>query len=155
MEIIRECFHFFQVISYRQMLVPSRYFGRDTNARRLQSTGDYCEAEPVPLRQSNVMSRCLHYDSASHRGAVRPASPLAESAKPDAEEGVVHLASNFNYHPSLLDDPELIAGKHSTLLTFPSYMVTSKQATNGVHHLHFYYHLFGGALHFIFFMCAW
>ena len=113
------------------MLVPSRHVSRDHTARRVHYDGNY-EADLLLSKTTTSIFRSLPHDSIPVRsGHARPASPLqvvAESMKIDGDELLAsHSAfGQFNYHPSLLDDPELIAGKHSTriaLLTFSSYMV--------------------------------
>lgn len=76
-------------------------------------------------------ARCLPNDGPYRMTQARPPSPLSTIKEPKVDpEEMAQLpslvASSATYHPSLLDDPELIAGKHSTriaLLTFSSYMV--------------------------------
>ncbi|KZS15779.1 putative CDK5 and ABL1 enzyme substrate 1 [Daphnia magna] len=118
-----------QVVSYCQMLVPSGYAGRELiTPRRFHVTeGSHFENDRAS-KVSTVLFRS--HDRPNH---MRPSSPLQmmENMKIDNEElGIQTSFSNlghFGYHPSLLDDPELIAGKHSTriaLLTFSSYMTS-------------------------------
>ena len=114
------------------MLIPSSHFGREANnLRRLHSTGEYCESDLLATKMASPLARCLAHDApirSSYGG--RPSSPQSMMAdmtgKMECEE-MLHAHSHpalLNYHPNLLDDPALwIAGKHSTLLTFPSYMV--------------------------------
>ncbi|XP_046402986.1 CDK5 and ABL1 enzyme substrate 2 isoform X2 [Ischnura elegans] len=77
---------------------------------------------------------CFSYDAAAHRTTahVVPASPpiqYTDKACFDWDDAANNpsasgSAPGSNYSPFLLDDPELIAGKHRTLLTFTSYMTS-------------------------------
>ncbi|CAK9818912.1 CDK5 and ABL1 enzyme substrate 2 [Anthophora plagiata] len=107
-----------QEISYGQLLVPSRQFQKDKKLH----FNDNETIELIPNKHP-VVSRCLSYDTATHRAQhVTPESPPlsfnADSKAYDWDE------QSLQYNPNLLDDPELIAGKHRTLLTFTSYMAS-------------------------------
>lgn len=82
-----------------------------------------------------VNYRCFSYDAAGHRSSTHCGSPPTTATvlyenKPSGSAGSGtafewdDLALSLQYAPNLLDDPELIAGKHRTLLTFTSYMVS-------------------------------
>lgn len=64
--------------------------------------------------------RCFSYDQAAQRGTAH----VVASSPPPTEIKEDLSAAGFLYNPNLLDDPELIAGKHRTLLTFTSYMTS-------------------------------
>lgn len=136
-----------QEISYGQLLVPSRNFSRD----RKVHLPEYEAVESFPSGSRNhSFARtkeflglkdgkwCFSYDSSTHRSNVHsvPGSPPVSyndiKGNFDWEESTGHLQhlshpvnpSSVHYSANLLDDPELIAGKHRTLLTFASYMTS-------------------------------
>ncbi|XP_011644309.1 CDK5 and ABL1 enzyme substrate 2 isoform X1 [Pogonomyrmex barbatus] len=123
-----------QEISYGQLLVPSRQFQRD---KKLNLN----ENEPIELphfipNKHHVVQRtktitwnvdhkkwCLSYDTATNRAhyITSESPPLSFNTDSKVYEWDEQSAQ---YNPNLLDDPELIAGKHRTLLTFTSYMAS-------------------------------
>ncbi|XP_046588458.1 CDK5 and ABL1 enzyme substrate 2 isoform X1 [Neodiprion lecontei] len=121
-----------QEISYGQLLIPSRQFskdrkgfGNDNEAIELMHTvpAKHTVAARTQTITWNVDCKqwCLSHDTAIHRPShIIPASPpLSYNADTKAYEW-----EDMPYNPNLLDDPELIAGKHRTLLTFTSYMTS-------------------------------
>uniref|UniRef100_A0A1B6I013 Cyclin N-terminal domain-containing protein n=2 Tax=Proconiini TaxID=565685 RepID=A0A1B6I013_9HEMI len=94
-----------QELSYGHLLVPSR-------ERRLE-----IEVESQPSKKHYV-SRCVTYDGQQRPSGSNSPPPIVEQSSFDWEE----LGSV--YSPNILDDPELIAGKHCTLLTFTSFMAS-------------------------------
>lgn len=99
-----------QEISYGQLLVPSRQCTRKHHS----------DNENIEHTSGNkyIVSRCFSYDAAAHRSTSSPPLPYVEPKSAEWDD------TAFNYTPDLLDDPELIAGKHRTLLTFTSYMTS-------------------------------
>ncbi|XP_044596253.1 CDK5 and ABL1 enzyme substrate 2 isoform X3 [Cotesia glomerata] len=124
-----------QEMSYGQLLVPSRQFQRERKIHTNDNEG--IELNHIAPKQHNNVSRtktiawnkdhtkwCLSYDTTSHRGqpVTSDSPPLSltnDSKNYDWDEHGI-----MQYNPNLLDDPELIAGKHRTLLTFTSYMAS-------------------------------
>ncbi|XP_018047344.1 PREDICTED: CDK5 and ABL1 enzyme substrate 2 isoform X1 [Atta colombica] len=116
-----------QEISYGQLLVPSRQFQRDKKMMNLN------ENEPMELthfipNKHHVVQRCLSYDTATNRAhyITSESPPLSFSVDSKGSFKKFHDwdEQSAQYNPNLLDDPELIAGKHRTLLTFTSYMAS-------------------------------
>ncbi|KAJ9600119.1 hypothetical protein L9F63_009595 [Diploptera punctata] len=117
-----------QEISYGQLLVPSRQFMlRD----RKIASDDSSECQSY---KHHIVARCFSYDAAGHRSSTHCGSPPASSGIYEGKSGGASnsgsafewddVTSGPHYTPNLLDDPELIAGKHRTLLTFTSYMTS-------------------------------
>ncbi|XP_078044179.1 CDK5 and ABL1 enzyme substrate 2 isoform X2 [Augochlora pura] len=110
-----------QEISYGQLLVPSRQFQKDKKLHF--GDNEAIELTHVMPTKHPMVSRCLSYDTNTHRAQhLTPESPplsfSTDSKVYDWDD------QTLQYSPNLLDDPELIAGKHRTLLTFTSYMAS-------------------------------
>ncbi|XP_076382886.1 CDK5 and ABL1 enzyme substrate 2 isoform X2 [Megalopta genalis] len=123
-----------QEISYGQLLVPSRQFQKDkklhfSDNEAIELTHVMPNKHPMVSRTKTITWNvdhskwCLSYDTNTHRAQhLTPESPplsfSTDSKAYDWDD------QSLQYSPNLLDDPELIAGKHRTLLTFTSYMAS-------------------------------
>ncbi|EGI61306.1 PREDICTED: CDK5 and ABL1 enzyme substrate 2 isoform X1 [Acromyrmex echinatior] len=124
-----------QEISYGQLLVPSRQFQRDKKMMNLNENEPMELAHFIPNKHHVVQRTktitwnvdhkkwCLSYDTATNRAhyITSESPPLSYSVDSKVHDWDEQSAQ---YNPNLLDDPELIAGKHRTLLTFTSYMAS-------------------------------
>lgn len=105
--------------SYGYLLIPTKSV-KEFRERRLNTIDDPSDphhSHKVISARPHIFARCLSYDQAVQR-ANTPPLHTAESTTNVLSQSVK------TYHPNLLDDPELTAGKHRTLLTFSSYMTS-------------------------------
>ncbi|XP_066137895.1 CDK5 and ABL1 enzyme substrate 2 isoform X1 [Euwallacea fornicatus] len=114
-----------QEVSYGYLLTPSHKEGQTKRTNTIDDPTEVSIRKPrhVVARTKVITWQpehkwCFSYDPSSQR----PAAPVLSQSPPDLKEEA--LSSSLAYHPHLLDDPELIAGKHRTLLTFASYMTS-------------------------------
>ncbi|CAB3230939.1 unnamed protein product [Arctia plantaginis] len=126
-----------QEISYSKLLVPAKVCAREHYKKMYE--GDFTEKgnwkvinrHPHVIARTKLLTRhkdkkwCFSYES-SQRTTI-PSSPPHSSVDLktfDWDEAAILSQKYVHYCPNVLDDPELIAGKHRTLLTFTSYMTS-------------------------------
>uniref|UniRef100_V5GSV0 CDK5 and ABL1 enzyme substrate 1 n=1 Tax=Anoplophora glabripennis TaxID=217634 RepID=V5GSV0_ANOGL len=114
--------------SYGYLLIPSKAIKEVGKRNTIDDPTDH--SHDGPKRNRHVVARtkvltwqpeykwCFSYDQAVQRAT---AHVVAAPSPPETKEENIN---GYIYHPDLLDDPELIAGKHRTLLTFTSYMTS-------------------------------
>ncbi|KPJ06487.1 CDK5 and ABL1 enzyme substrate 1 [Papilio machaon] len=126
-----------QDISYSKLLVPSRVCTRDQYRKIYDGDiGDktswkLLNRHPHVIARTKLLTRhkdrqwCFSYES-SQRPTIASSPPHSsiETKTFDWDEGAILSQKIVQYCPNVLDDPELIAGKHRTLLTFTSYMTS-------------------------------
>ncbi|XP_063617535.1 CDK5 and ABL1 enzyme substrate 2 isoform X1 [Cydia splendana] len=126
-----------QDISYSKLLVPSRVCTREQYRKMYE--GDFSDKaswkmmnrHPHVIARTKLLTRhkdkkwCFSYES-SQRPQMAASPPLStvDNKTFDWEEASLLTPKYVQYCPNVLDDPELIAGKHRTLLTFTSYMTS-------------------------------
>ncbi|XP_076270809.1 CDK5 and ABL1 enzyme substrate 2 isoform X2 [Rhynchophorus ferrugineus] len=105
-----------QEVSYGFLLTPTQ---REVQTKRTNTIDDPTDQSHLTRKPRHVVARCFSYD----QGAQKATAHVLSQSPPDLKEES-STSANLVYHPHLLDDPELIAGKHRTLLTFASYMTS-------------------------------
>lgn len=111
-----------QEISYGHLLIPSRQYHKEKKHEKSARSG--FEITNFASLENHAAARYYSYDTSARNTTASPSQNMnsLDAGKGD-EEGYTSV-SGIQYSPNILDDPELIAGKHRTLLTFTSYMTS-------------------------------
>ncbi|XP_055692906.1 CDK5 and ABL1 enzyme substrate 2 isoform X1 [Lutzomyia longipalpis] len=130
-------------VSYGHLLVPSKPGYKEKKhptgysaipegsfeITSMNAVKNYAMARTKIITWKKGSKWCFTYDNhpVTKPSASSP-SPLCEAkttTTADAtEDGLENRSQQLQYSANMLDDPELIAGKHRTLLTFTSYMTS-------------------------------
>lgn len=115
-----------QEISYRHLLVPSRQYSKDCKKITAVTNSDNnMELANIQAFKNYGVARCHTMENnLTHRNSANSPTPDPKllDLEENAETGRIFQSQHYAAH--VLDDPELIAGKHRTLLTFTSYMTS-------------------------------
>ncbi|XP_058461028.1 CDK5 and ABL1 enzyme substrate 1 isoform X2 [Malaya genurostris] len=110
-----------QEVSYGHLLIPSRQYHREKKNEKTTRSG--FEITNFASLENHAAARYYSYDFNNRNPNTSPSQNMSTMDKGDIDEGFTSV-SGIQYSPNILDDPELIAGKHRTLLTFTSYMTS-------------------------------
>ncbi|XP_055626869.1 CDK5 and ABL1 enzyme substrate 2 [Toxorhynchites rutilus septentrionalis] len=118
-----------QEMSYGHLLIPSRQYHREKKHEKNSrgGGGGGFEITNFASLENHAAARYYSYDASNRNATASPSQNLSSldgaGKGGEAEEGYTSI-SGVPYSPNILDDPELSAGKHRTLLTFTSYMTS-------------------------------